>query len=78
MKPLPGNQQLGLASPLQYAAIQSGKTKNPSTKGTGLDVKPPAGLQRGEGKSFFLDILFYRMSEMAKFPQLSDKRVQSP
>jgi len=57
MKPLPGNQQLGLASPLQYAAIQSGKTKNPSTKGTGLDVKPPAGLQRGEGKSFFLDIL---------------------
>jgi len=63
MKPLPGNQQLGLASPLQYAAIQSGKTKNPSTKGTGLDVKPPAGLQRGEGKSFFLDILFYRMSE---------------
>jgi hypothetical protein len=38
MKPLPGNQQLGLASPLKYAAIQSDKTKNPSTQGTGLDA----------------------------------------
>jgi hypothetical protein len=43
------------------------KPKTPSTKGTGLDVKPPAGLQRGEGKSFFLDILFYRMSVIAVF-----------
>jgi hypothetical protein len=58
MKPLPGNHQLGLASPLKYAAIQSGKNQKPLHKGDGAGCKPPAGLQRGEGKTFFLTSSF--------------------
>jgi len=30
MKPLSWDKQLGLVSPLEYAAIQGGKTKGPS------------------------------------------------
>jgi hypothetical protein len=58
MKPLPGNQQLGLASPLKYAAIQSGKNQNPSMKGTGLDVSHQQGLQRRVEKCFCLTSSF--------------------
>jgi hypothetical protein len=65
MKPLPGNQQLGLASPLNYAAIQSGNIKSPSKKEAGLDVSHHALVSReGRGENFFLDILFNRMSVM--------------
>jgi hypothetical protein len=42
MKSLSRDQQLGLASPLNYAAIQSGKTKTPLRRrrsGQGLDVE---------------------------------------
>ena len=39
--------------------------QKPLHEGDGAGCKPPAGLQRGEGKSFFLDILFYRMSDNA-------------
>jgi hypothetical protein len=63
MKPLPGNQQLGLASPLKYAAIQSGKTKNPLRRETGLDASHNACVSlEGREKNFFLDILFHRMN----------------
>jgi hypothetical protein len=65
MKSLSRDQQLGLASPLNYAAIQSGKTKTPLRRrrsGQGLAATKPHRLPRGEGKEFFLDILFHRMS----------------
>jgi hypothetical protein len=58
MKPLPGNHQLGLASPLKYAAIQSGKNQKPLHEGDGAGCKPPAGLQRGEEETFFLTSSF--------------------
>jgi hypothetical protein len=66
MKPSSRDQQLGLASPLNHAAIQSGKTKTPlrsEEKRAGLDASFVAF--RGEGRESFLDILFHRMSEMA-------------
>jgi hypothetical protein len=52
MKPLPGNHQLGLASPLKYAAIQSGENQKPSTKGTGLDASKQQ-VSRGERERLF-------------------------
>ena len=55
MKPLPGNQQLGLASLPKYAAIQSGKTKNPLRRETGLDASHnPCVSLEGREKNFFL------------------------
>jgi hypothetical protein len=66
MKPSSRDQQLGLASPLNCAAIQSGKTKTPSKKEqtrAGAGCKPHR-LPRGEGREFSLDILFHRMSAM--------------
>ena len=69
MKPLSWDKQLGLASPLKCAAIQSGQTNNPSTDKdeaedeVGLDVSHHIHLSlEGRGKYFFLDILSYRMS----------------
>jgi hypothetical protein len=63
LKPSSRDHQLGLASPLNYAAIQSGKIKSPSKKEAGLDVSHhdlvPA---EGRGEKFFLDIPFHRMS----------------
>lgn len=72
MKPLGQGDQLGLASPLKYAAIQSGKTKSPSNKEAGLDAsyQPSCPLEE-DGEEFFLDILFNRMSEIAIFRQLT-------
>src|SRR5215471_9298684 len=62
MKPSSRDYQLGLASPLNYAAIQSGNIKNPSKKEAGLDVSHHALVSReGRGENFFLDILFHRM-----------------
>ena len=66
-----GNHQLGLASPLQYAAIQSDKTKKPSKKGDGAGCKSQRlRIPRGQGEEFFLDILFHRMSEIARYASL--------
>ena len=63
MKPLGQGERLGLASPLRYAAIQSGKTKSPSNKEAGLDAIYRAWVpSRGTEKNFFLDIPFHRMS----------------
>jgi hypothetical protein len=38
MKPVSWDKQLGLASPLEYAATQSGNIKSPSKREAGLDV----------------------------------------
>ena len=66
MKPSSRDYPLGLASPLQYAAIQNGNIKNPSNKEAGLDVSHHALVSlEGRGETFFLDILFHRMSVMA-------------
>jgi hypothetical protein len=57
------DKQLGLASPLECAAIQSGQTNNPSKKRDGAGCKSlHPRLSEGRGEDFFLDILFYRMS----------------
>jgi hypothetical protein len=66
MKPSSWDKQLGLASPLQYAAIQSAQTNNPSKNEVGLDVSRHIHVSpEGRGKYFFLDILSHRMSDMA-------------
>src|ERR1700745_3526815 len=72
MKPVSWDKQLGLASPLETAASQSGKIKSPSNKEAGLDVSHHALVSReGRGENFFLDILFYRMSVIAMLRQQS-------
>jgi hypothetical protein len=46
---------LGLASPLNYAAIQSGNIKSPSKREAGLDVNHHALVyHEGRGQNFFL------------------------
>src|ERR1700747_3099117 len=71
MKPLGQGEQLGLASPLRYAATQSGKTKSPSNKEAGLDaIYQPGSPRGGTEKNFFLDIPFHRMSAKAISRQL--------
>jgi hypothetical protein len=63
MKPSGRDHQLGLASPLNYAANQNGNIKSPSKKEAGLDVSHRALVSReGRGENFFIDIPFHRMS----------------
>jgi hypothetical protein len=70
MKPS-SRDQLGLASPLNYAANQSGNIKSPSKKEAGLDVSHQALVSReGTGEHFFLDIPSHRMSAVAILQQL--------
>jgi hypothetical protein len=70
MKPWSWDKQLGLASPLKCAAIQSGQTKNPSKNEVGLDVSHHVRTSpEGRGKYFFLDILSHRMSAIAILQQ---------
>jgi hypothetical protein len=52
MKPLSRDHQLGLASPLNYAAIQS-KIKSPSKEEAGLDVSHHALVPAGGGERIF-------------------------
>jgi hypothetical protein len=71
MKPLSWDKQLGLVSPLESAASQSGQTNNPSENETGLDVSHHTHVSpEGRGKYFSLDILFHRMSDIAILQQL--------
>jgi hypothetical protein len=71
MKPSSRDHQLGLASPLNYVANQSGNIKSPSKKEAGLDVSHQALVSReGRGENFFLDIPFHRMSAKSWFRQL--------
>jgi hypothetical protein len=71
MKPSSRDHQLGLASPLNYVANQSGNIKSPSKKEAGLDVSHQALVSReGRGENCFLDIPFHRMSVMAMLRQL--------
>ena len=59
MKPSSRDYQLGLASPLNYVAIQSDNIKNPSNKEAGLDVSHHALVSReGRGENFFLTSSF--------------------
>jgi hypothetical protein len=77
MKPSSRDPQLELASPLNYAANKSGKIKikSPSKKEAGAGCKSPALASReGTGETFFLDILFHRMSEMALHSTPRQKR----
>src|ERR1017187_3774876 len=68
MKPSSWDKQLGLASPLECAASQSGQTNNPSKSVVGLDVSHHTRIfPRGRGEAFFLDILFHRMSRDIKY-----------
>jgi len=72
MKPSTWEKQLGLASPRKYAAIQRGKTKNPSKKETGLDASYNTRVSlEGRENNFFLDILFHRMSAIGISQQLT-------
>src|SRR5438552_7405109 len=71
MKPLSWDKQLGLASPRESAASQSDQTNHPSknevrTGGAGCK-SPRPHLSEGRGESFFLDILFNRMSASIVF-----------
>ena len=76
MKPSSRDHQLGLASPLNYAAIQSGKIKSSSKKEAGLDVSHHALVSReGMGENSFLDIPFHRMSVIAIFRQFEAFRL---
>jgi len=70
MKPSRRDHPLGLASPLNYAANQSGNVNinNPSKREAGLDVSHQALVSHeGRGENFFLDILFHRISAMTIF-----------
>jgi hypothetical protein len=59
MKLLSWDQQLGLASPLPYAANQSGKTKTPSKNQTGLDASRHTQVSaQGAAKNFLLTSSF--------------------
>jgi hypothetical protein len=72
MKPSSRDHQLGLASPRNYAAVQSGYVESSSKRERGLDVSHHApGSREGRGRNFFLDILFYRVSVTGMFQQLS-------
>ena len=52
MKPSSRDHQLGLASPLNYLANQSGNIKSPSKKEAGLDVSHQALVSReGRGET---------------------------
>src|SRR5215469_16777599 len=63
MKPSSWDHQLGLASLLNYAAIQSGHVASSSKRERGLDASHHApGPREGRGDTFFLDILFHRVS----------------
>src|ERR1700690_530936 len=70
MKRSSGDKQLGLASPLQSAASQSGRTNHPCENERAGCKSPHPHLSEGRGEVFFLDILFHRMSVMAIFHQL--------
>jgi hypothetical protein len=59
MKPSRWDKQLGLASPLEYAAIQNGQTNNPSKNEVGLDASHhPRIFLRGGENLFFLTSSF--------------------
>ena len=65
MKRLSWDKQLGLASPLKNAAIQSAQHQTLYEGGRGwMQVTTSTSLSRGREKNFFLDILFHRMSEI--------------
>src|SRR4029077_335866 len=80
MKPSSRDPHLGLASPLNYAVNKSGKIKikSPSKKEAGAGCKSPALASReGTGETFFLDILFHRMSGLLNCLQRAGRQLSS-
>src|SRR5258708_9644675 len=70
MKPSSWDKQLGSPLPLKSAASQSDQTNNPSKDEVRNEVgagckSPRPHLSEGLGESFFLDILFHRMSALS-------------
>jgi hypothetical protein len=66
MKPTNRDKQLGLASPREYAAIQSGKPKTLLRReNAGLEASHQARLSPEGREEFSLDILLHRMSAIA-------------
>jgi hypothetical protein len=53
MKPSSWDKQLGLASPLESAASQSGQTNNPSKNEVGLDASHHTRIFPRGGEKFF-------------------------
>src|SRR5262249_17427165 len=73
MKPSSRDYQLGLASPLNYAAIQSGNIKNSSHKEAGLDVSHHAWFPaRGGERIFFLtsSLCYVDFAQLPKAPRV--------
>jgi hypothetical protein len=62
MKPVNRDKQLGLASPLECAASQSGKIKAPLIRTHGWMQATVYVSREGREENFSLDILFHRMS----------------
>jgi len=64
MKPLTGNHQLGLVSPLNYTAIQNAKQKVLYEEHGAWMQLTALGSHGEQWRGFFLDILSHRMSEI--------------
>ena len=74
MKPLRWDKQLGLASPLECAAIQSNQTNNPSMDRdeVGLDSSPHTRISQMGGENlFFLTSSLIGMSAIEILQQLT-------
>src|ERR1700756_2477059 len=68
MKPSSWDEQLGLASPLECAASQGGKTKTSLGIRRGwMQATTSVSPTRGEGRNFFLESLFNRMRKSGIF-----------
>jgi hypothetical protein len=59
MKPSSWDKQLGLASPLESAASQSGQTNNPSKNEVGLDASHHTRIFPRGGEKFFCLTSFF-------------------
>ena len=79
MKPSSWDKQLGLASPLECAASQSGQTNNPSKSVVGLDVSHHARIfPRGGEKLFSLTSSFIGRALTLDFEVEVYFRIASP
>jgi hypothetical protein len=75
MKPSSRDHQLELASPLKLRGDSKRLRGKLLEEGERAGCKSPrTWFPRGEGENFFLDILFYRMSEIADFVNLCEFR----
>jgi hypothetical protein len=77
MKPVNRDKQLGLASPLECAASQSGKIKAPLIRTHGWMQATVYVSREGREENFSLDILFHRMSVTALRRKVGRSQVNS-